>query len=223
MRRQQTPAGVELSLAAWLLVMTNKSKAKGDQGEREAVNVLRALAPDLTLPDAQRKLGAGRKEDTGDLVVFEDVTIQVKNYVDVGRALREAALGAQLQGERARTRFALGMAPVYRARASSVRWLACVLDWPGGEPPSAELASFGLPLRAVAHVRREDLGIRREQRITVVERQGTPRIFVAPIEAWVASWRSAMADGVQLTLFDKTQFDETHEERLDARQLAHAS
>jgi hypothetical protein len=205
--------------------MTNRHKAKGDQGEREAVNVLRALAPDLVLADAQRKLGAGRKEDTGDLVVFDDVTIQVKNYVDTARALREAALGAQVQSERARTTFALGLAPIFRARTSAVRWLACVTDWPGGEPPRSELAVFGLPLRAVAHVRREDLGVRRERRIAVVERQGTPRLYVAPVEAWITAWRLARADGVQLHLFETiTEYAAEHATgRALGTDLAHAS
>ena len=182
--------------------MTNPSKIKGDRGEREAVGVLRALAPDLMVAKPQRKLGAGRREDTGDLVVLPDVTVQVKTYGRIETALRDAATGAETQGERAGTAFALGMAPIPRARRGSVRWLAGVLRWPGGDPDESELAHVGLPSRAIAHVRREDLGVRRDRRIVAVERADMARLYVAPIEAWVAAWRVARDGYVQLSLFD---------------------
>lgn len=182
--------------------MTNRSKQKGDRGEREAVEVLRSLAPGLVVDKPQRKLGAGRREDTGDLVVLPDVTIQVKTYAGVTTALREAATGAEAQRARAGTSFALGMAPVPRARRGSVRFLAAALSWPGGDPDDADLVRVGLVGRAVAHVRREDLGVRRDRRIVAVERAGMARLYVAPIEAWVAAWRLARDGRVQLSLLD---------------------
>jgi hypothetical protein len=192
--------------------MTNRAKQKGDKGEREAVAVLKALAPDLALENAQRKLGAGRREDTGDLVVLPDVTVQVKTYAEVTTALREAASGAEAQSARAGTSFALGIAPIPRARRGSVRWLASVLQWPGGDPDEAELAHFGMLGRAVAHVRREDLGIRRDRRIVAVDRRGLPRLYVAPIEAWVASWQVARDGYCQLRLYeDPLWFEESAE------------
>src|SRR6478735_12765266 len=56
----------------------NTNKRKGDRAEREAVAVLCELAPDLVVARPQRLLGAGRREDTGDLWVFPGVTVQVK-------------------------------------------------------------------------------------------------------------------------------------------------
>lgn len=50
--------------------MANPSKRKGDKGELEAVEILKALAPDLVRPKAKRLLAAGRREDEGDLWVF---------------------------------------------------------------------------------------------------------------------------------------------------------
>lgn len=182
--------------------MTNAAKQKGDRGEREAVTVLAALAPDLVVEKPQRKLGAGRKEDTGDLVVLPDVTVQVKTYGKVEAALREAAAGAEAQRERAGTRFALGMVPIPRARQGSVRWLAATLSWPDGDPDEADLVHLGLVSRAITHLRREDLGVRRDRRIVAVDRARLPRLYLAPIEAWVAAWRIARDARLQLAMFD---------------------
>lgn len=187
-----------------VICMTNRSKEKGDRGEREAVAALRELFPGLVLKNSQRKLGAGRKEDTGDLVVFHDVTIQVKNYADVSTSLREAAVGAAIQGERAGTRFAFGMAPIPRARRGSVRWLAATLEWPGGAPDETEIARFGQVSRAVARVRQENIGIRRDKRVVAVDRRDSLRLYVAPVEAWVAAWQVASIGYVQPSLFDDT-------------------
>lgn len=181
--------------------MTNAAKQKGDRGEREAVAVLAALAPDLVVEKPQRKLGAGRKEDTGDLVVLPDVTVQVKTYGKVEAALREAAAGAEAQRERAGTRFALGMVPIPRARQGSVRWLAATLSWPGADPDEVDLVHLGLVSRAITHLRREDLGVRRDRRIVALDRARLPRLYLAPIEAWVTAWRIARQGHVQLSMF----------------------
>jgi hypothetical protein len=54
--------------------MTNRNKTAGDRYEREAQALLRDL---LGLPDARRALGAGRKDDIGDIHAVPDTTIQV--------------------------------------------------------------------------------------------------------------------------------------------------
>jgi len=167
----------------------NANKAKGDRGEREAVVVLCQLAPDLVLPNARRKLGAGRKDDIGDLEVFPDVTIQVKTMSDVVTALRHAAIGAATQSKRAGTTYQMGMAPIPRARATAVRWLAAAVDWPGGSPPDDELRIVGRTQDAVAHCRSESLGIPRSRRIAAVRRADVPAMYVATLEAWIESWR----------------------------------
>jgi len=168
----------------------NSAKAKGDRGEREAVTVLCQLAPDLALPQARRKLGAGRKDDIGDLEVFADVTIQVKTMSNVVAALRNAAAGAEEQAARARTTYQVGMAPIPRARATAVRWLAATTVWPGGPPPDDALRSVGQTQDAVAHCRSENLGVPRSRRIAVVRRSGAPGMYVATLDAWIAAWRS---------------------------------
>lgn len=64
--------------------MANPAKQKGDGAERE----LAGLLTDLLGVPVRRKLGAGRTDDTGDLDGL-DLTVQVKNYRDVGRAIRD--------------------------------------------------------------------------------------------------------------------------------------
>jgi len=169
--------------------MVNSSKNKGDRGELEAVRVCLALAPDLLVPRAMRMLGAGRREDVGDLKLLPDAAVQVKNCADLSAALRQAAVGAQRQARHGQMDFALGLAPVPRARATSVRWLAACLFWPDDTLAHDEIARFGNPGAAVAHLRNENLGVPRDRRIAIVERRGTDTIVVAPIEAWFAAYR----------------------------------
>ena len=66
--------------------MTNPQKAKGDRAELEVSRIV----ADLTGWNVRRKLGAGRSDDTGDIDGVPDTTIQVKNFADITRALREA-------------------------------------------------------------------------------------------------------------------------------------
>lgn len=54
--------------------MTGASKAKGDRGEREVVPLLSRL---LRLPDVRRALGAGRKDDVGDIDGVPNTAVQV--------------------------------------------------------------------------------------------------------------------------------------------------
>jgi len=65
--------------------VTNPQKRKGDAAELE---IARRLGAELGVT-VRRKLGAGRSDDTGDLEGLPDVTIEVKNYRDVARAIRE--------------------------------------------------------------------------------------------------------------------------------------
>ncbi len=127
--------------------MVNANKNKGDRGEREARDFLREHAADLidhfaktgySIADLDRKLGAGRAMDTGDIFGFgfdaEAVTIQVKAYGRkyLPRAISESALGARQQAQNAHAplNFAVGLSIVERARLDSVRWLASTVEWP---------------------------------------------------------------------------------------------
>lgn len=167
----------------------NSAKAKGDRGEREAVAMLCQLAPDLVLPNARRKLGAGRRDDIGDLEVFPDVTIQVKTMANVVTALRDAALGAEEQAARARTTYQVGIAPIPRSRKTAVRWLAATTAWPEGPPPDDEVRVVGRTQDAIIHCRSEHLGIPRFRRIANVRRAGAAPLYISTIEAWVFAWQ----------------------------------
>lgn len=73
--------------------MTNPAKRKGDTAELEAAR----LIADLTGWPARRALGAGRADDTGDIYGVPDTVIQIKNFVDIGRAVRECLAGLEVQ------------------------------------------------------------------------------------------------------------------------------
>jgi hypothetical protein len=73
--------------------MTNRSKSKGDRGELELAELLNEQLGG----NVRRKLGAGRADDTGDLDNVERTTVQVKNYKDVMRAIREGLPGLEQQ------------------------------------------------------------------------------------------------------------------------------
>ena len=169
----------------------NASKNKGDRGEREAVEVLKNLAPDLVLPNAMRKLGAGRKEDTGDLHVFSDVTVQVKCLKNPVDALRAAASGALVQSERAGTRFYVGMAPIPRARKNGIHWLCVTSQWP--ITLTVAFPEFGTTGRAIDYIRSDNklLTIPPTDRLAIVVRQGQDGLFISPVAAWVDALREA--------------------------------
>ena len=73
--------------------MTGSSKRKGDRGEREVC----ALLSDLTGYTIRRALGAGRKDDVGDAFGLPGAVIQVVDWNDVIRAVREKPLEANRQ------------------------------------------------------------------------------------------------------------------------------
>lgn len=76
--------------------MANSAKRKGDRAELEVQGILRDL---LGVP-ARRALGAGRKDDVGDIHGVPDTVIQVADWKDALRAVREKPLEAGLQAER---------------------------------------------------------------------------------------------------------------------------
>jgi hypothetical protein len=81
----------------------NPSKAKGDKAEREVEGILRDL---LGVP-ARRALGAGRKDDMGDIVGVPLTVIQVANKPsDTLRAIREKPLECERQRRQAGEPFA---------------------------------------------------------------------------------------------------------------------
>jgi len=84
--------------------MSNPQKAKGDSAERECA----ALIASLTGWPARRALGAGRADDAGDIVGVPSTAIQVKNYADQARGIRECLADLDTQRVNAGATFAAG-------------------------------------------------------------------------------------------------------------------
>jgi hypothetical protein len=81
--------------------MTNSAKRKGDKAELEVQGLLQ---DHLGVP-ARRQLGAGRKDDIGDISGVPDTTIQVAAWSDLSRCVREKLPETVEQQERADTLF----------------------------------------------------------------------------------------------------------------------
>ena len=75
--------------------MTSRQRNKGNAAEREVSHLL----AELTGWRVRRRLQEGRTDDTGDLEGVPDTCLQVKNYADVLRAIREG-LGDRLHRAR---------------------------------------------------------------------------------------------------------------------------
>lgn len=197
--------------------MANPSKAKGDRAEREAVEVLKSLAPNLCVADAIRMLGAGRKDDVGDLRVFVDVAIQVRNYKmdSIGSAIRTAASDSVVQASNGSLPIGLGMVPVPGARKNSVRWLAACHTWPtalwdeGGLIQPEEFKMVGRALNWL----RDETGtydrpaVSRQFRVAVLV--GKTPVLISPIEAWLEAY--AVSKRSPLVCADDVAFELPHE------------
>lgn len=173
-----------------MVIDMNASKNKGDYAEREAVEFLKITASDLLMGTARRKLGAGRRDDIGDVDAFDDVTVQVKWFNDTVRAQREALLGARIQSERAGTRWYVGMSPITGARRDRVRWLCVSDEWPSTS--RSELPQFGRASAAIAYFRSMNPGIEvpPEQRVALVK-LANDLVIMGVATAWVDSLRAA--------------------------------
>lgn len=181
--------------------MTNAHKSKGDRAEREAVQTLIEFCPDLLVDDPMRMLGAGRRDDVGDLRVFDDVAVQVRAYAssNMGAAVRSSAEDAVAQAENARMRFGLGLVPIPnrpRLDVGSVRWVAATITdhWPEAEPecPHYEFGSVSkltawLDMKATSA--RPDL-LPVEDRVAVLVTKGCAPIVVGTLQAWISGFRS---------------------------------
>jgi hypothetical protein len=173
--------------------MSNPSKDKGDRYEREAVAHLIEFYPDLMVWNAQRMLGAGRKEDIGDLLVFPDAVVQVKAFkaTALSAGLYQAARGARDQSGHARHPYNVGVVLVPRARkVGAVRWAASALTW----PIEANHQIHKNSLSALAAVTAAGPLSRLT---TQVHRKNTDPIIIASLDTWVAAYRTA--SGRELT------------------------
>lgn len=103
--------------------MGNSSKDKGDKAEREVEKLIWEL---LGMP-ARRKLGAGRKDDMGDIDMVPDTVISVANWPrDTLRAVREKPAEVEAQRERANATFA---ATFVRLRGGRYRVVLTPEQW----------------------------------------------------------------------------------------------
>lgn len=168
--------------------MGNPSKDKGDRYEREGVRYFIDLCPDLLVWNAQRFLGAGRKEDIGDLLIFPDAAVQVKAYAEtrLSAGLYSAATGATIQAKRARHPFALGLVLVPRARlVGAVRWMASVEQWP------VELGDHVVYSSSIAAFNAVKAAGLNSDLIARVERKGVNPIIMSSLQTWVGAYRVA--------------------------------
>lgn len=102
--------------------MANSSKRKGDRAELEVQGILRDL---LGVP-ARRALGAGRKDDVGDIHGVPDTCISVTNRKDVAQAVRAKPLECEEQRTRRDVTFA---ATFVRLRGGEYRVVLTPEQW----------------------------------------------------------------------------------------------
>lgn len=125
----------------------NSAKRKGDKAELEVQGILR---DHLGVP-ARRALGAGRLDDIGDITGVPNTVVQVANYQDVTRAIREKLPECERQQERARALF--GATFVRRRGGSYVVVLSVeqfAVLWREAQPVETEtFGPFGGPRRPV--------------------------------------------------------------------------
>lgn len=77
--------------------MTSSEKRKGDKAELEVQGILRDL---LGVP-ARRALGAGRKDDMGDITGVPNTVVQVTDRANIADAIRLKLPQTEQQQERA--------------------------------------------------------------------------------------------------------------------------
>lgn len=202
--------------------MANANKIKGDRAERALLAHLNTQWPHLMRPDAARMLGAGRRDDTGDLIALPGVTIQVKHWNNLPQALASAASGAAAQRRTAAVPFGVGVCKVPGARAPKPIWLAAVLadEWPGPAPEDppcfrqsgrmltwltqADETPAQARARAQARTARQRATLAPapvddvRYRIACWDARGTTYL-VSPLEAWVAAWQQTAPQHGPLT------------------------
>lgn len=166
--------------------MVNRMKDKGDRAEREALAMLKDVAADLLVENPMRQLGAGRKDDIGDLHVFPDVAVQVKACSDstIRAACRAAATGATVQASRLLAPVALGLVKVPGARGSAVKWLACVELWPT-DLDEDRVTPFGSAVaKAIDHAKSGQASPAH------IFGRGADPYLIAPLSVWLDDYRA---------------------------------
>ena len=102
--------------------MPSSGKRKGDRAELE----VQALLRDHLGVHARRALGAGRKDDMGDMTGVPYTAIQVVNWRDVAAAVRSKPIEAERQRENAGVPFAVTFV---RLRGGEYRCVQTFPQW----------------------------------------------------------------------------------------------
>jgi hypothetical protein len=102
--------------------VTNRNKSKGDRAELEVQELLRRHLG----VNARRALGAGRLDDIGDITGLPGTVIQVANYTDIVRAIREKVPECERQQEIAGAQFG---ATFVRRRGGQFIVVQSVAQW----------------------------------------------------------------------------------------------
>lgn len=102
--------------------MTHPARAKGNRAEVELAKLLSGLTGWVV----RRRLQEGRADDTGDLEGVPYTCVQVKDFADPQRAIREGLLDLDVQQARAAARYG-----VLFVRRRGGRWLAVMspIQW----------------------------------------------------------------------------------------------
>jgi len=166
--------------------VVNRMKDRGDRTEREALALLIEQTPDLLVANAMRQLGAGRKDDIGDLHVFPDCAVQVKasKPSTLTAQCRTAAITAQIQAGRALSPHHVGMVKLHNVRTGT-KWLASAVIWPTPVEPFEVKTAV-----AAAITRARDESLPLAQRISRISGRGATPYLLGPWEAWLASYRA---------------------------------
>jgi hypothetical protein len=102
--------------------VTSPSKRKGDRAELEVQGIIRDL---LGVP-ARRALGAGRKDDKGDIDNVPNTAVQVCDWRDLAAAVREKPIEVEIQQAHAGALFA---ASFVRLRGGAYRVVLTPEQW----------------------------------------------------------------------------------------------
>lgn len=194
--------------------MANPHKQKGDRAERAYVAHALEDHPGITRADAMRYLGAGRKDDVGDVRVYPGVSVQVKHWNNVTAALIEGAQAARRQRHNGNEPYGVAMVKVPQARPPRPVWLASALldEWPLPVPDEAPIfrrssrmlgwlaATSDTPAvaraRATATTKRARAQLPPEPQPDPALRVallvvGDKTYAVSPEDAWIRSYRAA--------------------------------
>lgn len=188
--------------------MANAAKDKGDRFEWKAVRFIQdhqdgASLIDVTTPG--RLLGAGRKDDGGDLHLFTDVAVQVKARKNLGEAVRESAYASIDQAAYADKPHGVGMVPIPRARAERVSWIFTVPpdSLPHYGPFAQPKVTFARISDLVAWIQ-DDTGPKgyrawpRDQRIAALSQANAKTVWCMSADVWLTSLQMHREDSVSL-------------------------